>query len=131
MAEAVGEAVPLDAIAAGGGAPTQEAAEFVGPNGIVSRADGILDDMDAAIATADAAAEDVPWYQGGGTVERLQGRAEAYREAYDDYQADPILTGAGDALAESVARHGMDYVERGIDRVVGALESRADELLGR
>lgn len=131
MAEAVGQPVALDAIAVTGGAPSQDAAAFVGPDGLVTRADNILDRMDASIEAADAAAEDVPWYQGGGTVERLQGRADAYRQAFDEFQADPVLADAGDALGESVARHGMDYVDRGIDRIVGGLETRADVLLGR
>ena len=131
MAEAVGEPLALDAIESSGGAPLQDAAAFTGPDGLATRADNILDRLDARIAAADAVADSTPWYQGGGTVARLAGRAEAYRLAYQEYQADPVLTGATDALGESVARHGMDYVERGIDREVDALEVRADLLLGR
>lgn len=123
MAEAVGQPVGLDALAPGGGASPNAAAEFVGPNGIATRADTILDRLDTRLA----AAEDAPLLEGGETVATIQ----AYRAAYNEFQNDSVITAAPNALGESVARHGMDFVDRGIDQVLGSLEERADLLLGR
>ncbi|MFK8014308.1 MAG: hypothetical protein AB8G17_02550 [Gammaproteobacteria bacterium] len=133
MAEAVGQPVALNALDVTNATPAQDAAQFVGPDGLATRADTILDRMDARIAASDAAAADQPWYAppGSETVASAAGRVQAYRAAYGEYQADPVLTGAGDALSESVARHGMDYVDRGIDQVLDGLEAQADTLLGR
>lgn len=123
MAEAVGQPVALDALAPGGGASPNEAAEFVGPDGLATHADDILDRLDTRLE----AAEDASIWEGGETVASIQ----AYRQAWDEFQADPVFAAAPDALGESVARHGMDFVDRGIDRVLGSLEARADLLLGR
>ncbi|MFK7886391.1 MAG: hypothetical protein AB8G16_05940 [Gammaproteobacteria bacterium] len=123
MAEAVGQPVALEALGQNGAASPNDAAEFVGPDGIATRADEILDRLDTRLEAAD----DVPLWKGGGAIETV----EAYQQALEEFQNDAVITAAPDALGESVARHGMDFVDRGIDQVLGTLEARADLLLGR
>lgn len=129
MAEAVGEPVALNALDSNNLAPVQNALELVGPNGVATRADEILDRMDEKLAVID----DIPWYVPPQIkISRsLYIQGKAYSEAYAEMKADPMLTGAGSALSESAARHGMDYVNRGINQVLDGLESQAGTLLGR
>jgi Protein of unknown function (DUF2974) len=139
MAEAAGtpNAVKLDAYEngpAGLQAAASDAASFVGPNGLATRADVILDRYDASVAAADARAaattSSIPGVaEAKRTYIRTEGRVAAGREAYADYKADPVLQAAPGALAESVKRHGT-YNES-LDRRIDTLEAQANTLLNR
>ena len=129
MAEAVGQPVVLNALDTNNATPVQSAAKFIGLDGLATRADEILDRMDTKLA----AAANIPWYATptvkAGAIGEIS--RQAYSGALSEIKADPVLAGAGSAVLESLARHGMDYVDRGIDQMRDGVESQADTLLGR
>jgi hypothetical protein len=109
------------------------AAEFVGPNGIATRADEILDQYDARIAQGEADANAVPESRIPGAQAarqayiRTEARIEASRDAYQAFRNDPVFTSAGAGLGESVTRHGT-YNES-LDHRINGLEAQAAQLL--
>ncbi len=109
------------------------AAEFVGSNGLATRADQILDRYDAKVAAADANANEVSnWVPGAPAIRtgiRTEGRVSAGKQAYNEFKSDPVLSNAGANLGESVKRHGT-YNES-LDHRIDTLEARAQAALAK
>ncbi len=132
MPEAAGQQVELPAIEANGQPPAVQAAQFVGPNGIATRADAILDQLDASNALAEQQAQQIRDDGGFGagiraTAFETAAQVSNANTAYQQYSSDPVLQNAGTALNESVNRHVI--FESSLSARVDALEARADALL--
>jgi hypothetical protein len=133
MPEGVGTQIELSAVNPNG-STLPPAAQFNGPNGIATRADAILDRLDARNAQARREADAIRDEGGFGAPVRAEAhfrarQIENLRQAWREYQADAVLQGAPAALNESVNRH-MIYPSS-LDARIRGLEARADALIGR